>query len=62
MVLPDNGPYVDPEAYLQRAAHHDGSWWPAWQEWLADRSGKRIKPPAMGKALCDAPGTYVLAS
>jgi polyhydroxyalkanoate synthase len=27
MVLPANGPYVDPEAYLQRATRHDGSWW-----------------------------------
>jgi polyhydroxyalkanoate synthase len=62
MVLPEAGPYVDPDAYLQRAALHDGSWWPDWQQFLADRSGSHVAPPAMAAALCDAPGTYVLAS
>jgi polyhydroxyalkanoate synthase len=61
MVLPGEGPYVDPEAYLRRAARHDGSWWLDWHEWLADRSSKRVKPPVIRNALCDAPGTYVLA-
>jgi polyhydroxyalkanoate synthase subunit PhaC len=53
--------YVDPDAYLERAAAHEGSWWPEWQRWLADRSGERLPAPAMPDALCDAPGTYVLA-
>jgi polyhydroxyalkanoate synthase len=52
--------YTDPDAYLERAAAHEGSWWPEWQHWLAERSGDRIPAPAMPEALCDAPGTYVL--
>ena len=62
-----NSPYVPPEAYAARAEHVDGSWWPALQGWLADRSGPRRKPPRMGHAqrgyapICDAPGSYVMA-
>ncbi|MET4805021.1 alpha/beta fold hydrolase [Limibacillus sp. MBR-115] len=58
--------YLDPDAWQSTAAHHDGSWWPCWQNWLACRSGEPSQPPPMGapkkgyKALCDAPGTYVL--
>jgi polyhydroxyalkanoate synthase len=62
MKLAADGVYVDPDTYLQRASRHDGSWWPNWQEWLAERSGKRVKPAAISEVLCDAPGTYVLAS
>jgi polyhydroxyalkanoate synthase len=60
--------YLDPDAWLALAPHAEGSWWPAWQQWLAGRSGERVAPPAMGApqqgypALADAPGGYVLAS
>ncbi|MDR5653173.1 PHA/PHB synthase family protein [Ruixingdingia sedimenti] len=43
----------------------DGSWWAAWGDWLAARSGAPGAPPPMGAAarglpvLGDAPGTYV---
>jgi len=63
---PAEGRYVDPDSYLAQAQSHEGSWWPAWQAWLAERSGARGKPPAMGKpgsvyaAQADAPGAYVL--
>ena len=56
--------YVDPDQWFSRNAPLDGSWWPAWQTWLAERSGKPAKPPSMGNAdfaaMGDAPGTYVL--
>ena len=58
--------YVPPDAYVARAERVEGSWWPALQRWLADRSGPRRKPPRMGHGqrgylpICDAPGTYVL--
>ncbi|MFL5256832.1 MAG: PHA/PHB synthase family protein [Rhodopila sp.] len=52
--------YIDPDTYLERAAAHEGSWWPEWQRWLAERSDDRVPAPAMPEALCDAPGTYVL--
>ena len=55
-----------PELWQQKASQNEGSWWPAWQQWLASYSGKKVVPPALGNAkqgykiLCDAPGTYVL--
>jgi polyhydroxyalkanoate synthase len=60
--------YVDPDTWTEKAAVTDGSWWPAWQEWLAAHSGRRVAPPPMGigahdgEALDDAPGRYVLAA
>jgi len=59
-------PYVAPDEWFATTKERDGSWWPAWQVWLAERSGEQVKLPGMGKAkagyssLGDAPGTYVL--
>ncbi|WP_082654580.1 PHA/PHB synthase family protein [Janthinobacterium sp. Ant5-2-1] len=55
-----DAPYVDPDSWQRDMPHHDGSWWPAWQAWLAQRSGVQVAPPAMGADLGDAPGSYVL--
>ncbi|RAR62982.1 polyhydroxyalkanoate synthase [Onishia taeanensis] len=56
--------YVDPETWLERTPETAGSWWPAWQEWLAAHSGDPQAPPSMGSddypPLDDAPGRYVL--
>lgn len=58
--------YIDPDTWEKTASHKDGSWWPEWQVWLAQRSSEKVAPPSMGAAekgyapLCDAPGTYVL--
>ncbi len=56
--------YVDPDQWVSRHSPLAGSWWPAWQTWLAERSGKPGKPPSIGNAdyaaMDDAPGTYVL--
>ncbi len=46
-------------AYFARAEVHQDSWWPAYADWLDSHSGAFTAPPPMGKALCDAPGTYV---
>ncbi|MFO1090589.1 MAG: alpha/beta fold hydrolase [Hyphomicrobiales bacterium] len=55
--------YVDPDTWLTRAQATDGSWWPAWADWLARNSSPgRISPPPLGEAsgaLGEAPGTYV---
>jgi polyhydroxyalkanoate synthase len=58
-------PHLAPEDWMDAATKHDGSWWPAWQRWLADHSSGKSKPPAMGaarkgyRAVADAPGQYV---
>jgi polyhydroxyalkanoate synthase len=58
--------YVDPDAWIAATPKREGSWWPAWQAWLAGHSGAKAPPPATGNAragfapLGDAPGTYVL--
>ncbi len=63
--LEDN--HIDPESWLLRADLRDGSWWSAWGDWLAERSGPaEADPPPIGAAdgayvpLGPAPGQYVL--
>ncbi len=57
--------YVDPELWVAEAQVHEGSWWPAWVQWLDAHSGALADPPAMGAPaagytpLGEAPGTYV---
>ncbi|GAA4003471.1 alpha/beta fold hydrolase [Comamonas faecalis] len=54
--------YIDPQLWRAETPLNEGSWWPAWQQWLAQRSAGRVAPPAMGGTqapLGDAPGTYV---
>ena len=57
-------PANSPEAWLDAASKHEGSWWTDWVAWLSERSGEKVKPPALGskkhRPLGDAPGTYVL--
>lgn len=68
--------YIDPATWLEETPKHEGSWWPAWNEWLVTHSGDRVSPPAIGaqgigaqdmgapeKAhapIANAPGTYVM--
>ncbi|MEQ8228676.1 MAG: class I poly(R)-hydroxyalkanoic acid synthase [Rhodospirillales bacterium] len=54
----------DPDAWLDKAEQHDGSWWLDWDAWIKKRSGKKTVParvPGDGKlkVLDDAPGSYV---
>jgi polyhydroxyalkanoate synthase len=54
--------YIDPQLWRAETPLNEGSWWPAWQQWLAGRSAGRVAPPAMGGTqppLGDAPGPYV---
>ena len=55
-----------PEEWARSASQQSGSWWPAWQQWLAAHSNpKRGSPPDIGNEkagyppLEDAPGQYV---
>jgi polyhydroxyalkanoate synthase subunit PhaC len=58
-------PHLAPDDWLESASKHEGSWWPAWQGWLAAHSGAKGKAPAMGapgkgyRVIEDAPGQYV---
>ena len=54
----------DPGDWLKTATTHEGSWWPDWTAWLAERSGKKRKAPQEPggsgyPVLGEAPGTYV---
>jgi polyhydroxyalkanoate synthase len=57
--------YIDPDSWLLRTEEREGSWWPAWADWLAARASGRTPAPALGAAdgryppLVAAPGTYV---
>ena len=52
-------PYISPDAWQGINRQQDGSWWPAWEAWLARRAGPLTAPPAP-VAGPDAPGAYVL--
>jgi polyhydroxyalkanoate synthase len=58
--------YVDPAVWVADTPAREGSWWPVWTAWLAQRSGAPVPPPPMGNPeagyapLGAAPGTYVL--
>ena len=53
----------DPEEWLAAARTEQGSWWPDFTAWLAERCGERVPAPtdlAGGlEVLGEAPGTYV---
>ncbi len=56
-----------PEAWLSQAKFTEGSWWPAWAEWLeAKDTAEQVKARVPGrgklKVIEDAPGSYVLMS
>lgn len=52
--------YVDADLWCATTPHHEGSWWPAWENWLDFRAGSHVPARTITRALCDAPGTYVL--
>jgi polyhydroxyalkanoate synthase len=62
MRRPFHGPWIEPADWLKEAKAFEGSWWPAWHEWLAAHSGalesvERLAPEA---SLGAAPGAYVM--
>jgi polyhydroxyalkanoate synthase len=54
---------ADPEAWIAGAEQHQGSWWPHWDKWLKQHSGRRIKARVPGDGQLEviepAPGSYV---
>ena len=65
-VRPRGAPTLAAETWLSQAERKDGSWWPAWVDWLNVHSGAPVAPPPMGlpgsheSELPRAPGRYVL--
>ena len=53
-----------PEQWFDGAEQKGGSWWPAWQEWLAGHHGEKVPARAVGSGdlpvLEAAPGSYVM--
>ena len=54
----------DPQEWLRLAETCQGSWWPDYADWLAERCGEeKAAPGELGGGglapICDAPGTYV---
>lgn len=58
--------YIPPARWARQAEKYEGSWWPAWQKWLARQAPQKNEPLAIGGGkdlyppLCDAPGIYVM--
>jgi polyhydroxyalkanoate synthase len=54
---------AQPEAWLEAASQHPGSWWTDWARWIAPHGGKQVpaRTPGGGAlpAIEDAPGSYV---
>jgi poly(3-hydroxyalkanoate) synthetase len=52
-----------PDAWLEAATAHKGSWWPDWDAWVSEHGGGEVPPrePGAGAlpAIEDAPGRYV---
>ena len=58
--------YVDPDTWATLAPEREGSWWPAWLDWIGGvGNGRATDPPPMAApsrglpVLGDAPGAYV---
>jgi polyhydroxyalkanoate synthase len=57
----------DPEQWLATSENVPGSWWPHWNEWLAQYAGGKVAAPAKPgkvnayKVIEPAPGRYVMA-
>ncbi len=53
-----------PEEWLATATEHEGSWWPAWADWLREQAGPLVPARVPGdhdlEVLEDAPGSYVM--
>ncbi|WGR59889.1 class I poly(R)-hydroxyalkanoic acid synthase [Paracoccus ferrooxidans] len=45
--------------WLDKAQHHEGSWWGRWGEWLARRAGDMVEARDPGEGFGPAPGLYV---
>jgi polyhydroxyalkanoate synthase subunit PhaC len=58
----EHSAWVAHDVWHQQAPQHEGSWWPAWHQWLGAYSGKPVAAKGIPQkaSLGAAPGTYVL--
>jgi polyhydroxyalkanoate synthase len=60
-----HGAFVDADRWMAQNQPREGSWWPAWSDWLGGRSGAPSALPPLGRpdagypVIADAPGEYV---
>ena len=60
-----NATYIDPDRWFEIADYYEGSWWPAWSDWLNHYGPKLVDPPTLGNpelgypGLGPAPGNFV---
>lgn len=56
--------HLGPDEWVEATAPQEGSWWPAWESWLAARASGKVALPTLGgpgyPVLGPAPGTYVM--
>jgi polyhydroxyalkanoate synthase len=54
--------WLEPEAWMQQAKKTEGSWWPAWADWMASHADGlvRARKVPQVKGLPAAPGDYVM--
>lgn len=54
--------WVEPDKWIANTPQSEGSWWPAWHQWLAARSSplRTARELSSEDSLGDAPGTYVM--
>lgn len=64
--LKETDRYIDADTWFNQTEPTEGSWWPAFEKWLAKKSSKRkITAPSMGNEALgitpieEAPGSYV---
>ena len=59
---PAHGAWIEHEQWAAQTPQREGSWWPAWHQWLARHSGRKLAAPKLPAkaALGNAPGSYVM--
>ena len=50
---------INPDAWLENAEQHRGSWWPEWMKWLKPYEGEQVPARTIGASIEAAPGSYV---
>ena len=59
--MPKGHDWLEPDEWITQADRHEGSWWEAFEAWLATRSGAAINASNLKTStnLGEAPGLYV---